>query len=33
MDKDDVVCTQHKRRLYTWTLLDNQDQNQINYAL
>ena len=28
-----TIFQQHKRRLYTWTLLDGQHQNQINYIL
>ena len=28
-----ILLQQHKRRLYTWTLLDGQHQNQIDYIL
>ena len=28
-----TLIQQHKRRLYTWTLLDGQYQNQIDYIL
>ena len=31
--KANTLFQQHKRRLYTWTSLDGQNQNQIDYIL
>ena len=33
LDIANTIFQQHKRRLYTWTSLDGQYQNQIDYIL